>query len=85
LIFLVSDLIIHSTLGNLSIGKHEEEERTFAGELDSIERMLMQTEFTVIAGDHESYRISKQICPLLYICGCEGAGETNTTWGASIG
>lgn len=58
MIFLVSDLIIHSTLGNLSIGKHEEEERTFAGELDSIERMLMQTEFTVIAGDHESYRIS---------------------------
>ena len=31
---------------------------TFAGELDSMERMLMQTELTVIAGDHESYRIS---------------------------
>lgn len=32
--------------------------QTLAVELDSIERMLMQTEPTVIAGDHESYRIS---------------------------
>lgn len=31
---------------------------TFAGELDNIDRILMQTELTVIAGDHESYKIS---------------------------
>lgn len=31
---------------------------TFSVELDSIERMLMQIELTVMAGDHESYRIS---------------------------
>ena len=31
---------------------------TFAGELDSIDKMLIQTELTVIAGDHESYSIS---------------------------
>lgn len=38
------------------------ENKTLAGELDSMERMLMQIEPTVMAGDHESYRIStKQI------------------------
>jgi hypothetical protein len=31
---------------------------TFAGELDNIDKMLMHTELTVIAGDHESYNIS---------------------------
>jgi hypothetical protein len=31
---------------------------TFAGELDSMDKMLIQTELTVIAGDHESYSIS---------------------------
>lgn len=31
---------------------------TFAGELESIDKMLIQTELTVIAGDHESYNIS---------------------------
>lgn len=34
-------------------------------ELESIERMLIQIELTVIAGDHESYKISKQMWPLL--------------------
>lgn len=37
----------------------------FSVELDSIESMLMHIELTVMAGDHESYKISKQICPLL--------------------
>ena len=32
--------------------------KTFSVELDNMERMLMQTELTVIAGDHESYNIS---------------------------
>nr|DAD22293.1 TPA_asm: hypothetical protein HUJ06_023756 [Nelumbo nucifera] len=32
--------------------------QTFMVELDSIERMLIQIELTVIAGDQESYRIS---------------------------
>lgn len=36
-------------------------EQTLAGELDNMERMLMQIELTVIAGDHESYKISVQI------------------------
>ena len=31
---------------------------TFAGELDNMDKMLIQTELTVIAGDHESYSIS---------------------------
>lgn len=31
---------------------------TFSVELESMERMLMQIELTVIAGDHESYSIS---------------------------
>lgn len=31
---------------------------TFAGELDSMDKMLIQTELTVIAGDQESYSIS---------------------------
>lgn len=31
---------------------------TFAVELESIDRILMQIELTVIAGDHESYNIS---------------------------
>lgn len=31
---------------------------TFTVELDSMDRMLMQIELTVIAGDHESYKIS---------------------------
>ena len=31
---------------------------TFAGELDNIDKMLIQTELTVIAGDNESYNIS---------------------------
>lgn len=31
---------------------------TFTVELDSIERMLIQIELTVMAGDQESYRIS---------------------------
>lgn len=31
---------------------------TFAGELDNMDKMLIQTELTVIAGDHESYNIS---------------------------
>lgn len=34
--------------------------RTFTGELDNIDRMLMQTELTVIAGDQESYKISAE-------------------------
>lgn len=33
---------------------------TFTVELDSIERMLIQIELTVMAGDHESYRISAE-------------------------
>lgn len=36
-------------------------EQTFAGELDNMDRMLMQTELTVIAGDHDSYKISVRI------------------------
>lgn len=32
--------------------------QTFTVELDNIDRMLMQIELTVIAGDQESYRIS---------------------------
>lgn len=35
--------------------------QTFEGALDNIERMLIQTELTVIAGDHESYKISASI------------------------
>jgi len=31
---------------------------TFSVELESMERMLMQIELTVMAGDHESYKIS---------------------------
>lgn len=31
---------------------------TFAVELDNMDKMLMQTELTVIAGDQESYKIS---------------------------
>jgi len=31
---------------------------TFAGELDNIDSILIHTELTVIAGDHESYKIS---------------------------
>jgi hypothetical protein len=31
---------------------------TFDGELDSMDNMLIQTELTVMAGDHESYSIS---------------------------
>lgn len=34
---------------------------TLEVELDSIERMLMHTELTVMAGDHESYNISAPI------------------------
>ena len=41
----------------LSVGVNKNVE-TFSCELDSMERMLMQTELTVMAGDHESYRIS---------------------------
>lgn len=33
---------------------------TFTVELDSMERMLIQMELTVMAGDHESYRISTE-------------------------
>lgn len=32
--------------------------QTFTVELDSMERMLIQIELTVMAGDHESYKIS---------------------------
>lgn len=32
--------------------------QTFTVELDNMERMLIQMELTVIAGDHESYKIS---------------------------
>nr|QWY12660.1 ubiquitin-conjugating enzyme [Pistacia terebinthus subsp. palaestina] len=39
--------------------------RCFTVELDSMDRMLIHTELTVMAGDQESYRISRQICPLL--------------------
>lgn len=39
--------------------------RCFTVELDNIERMLMQIELTVIAGDQESYRISRHMWPLL--------------------
>ena len=35
-------------------------EQTFMVELDSMERMLIQMELTVMAGDHESYKISKK-------------------------
>lgn len=31
---------------------------TFTFELDSMERMLIQTELIAMAGDHESYKIS---------------------------
>ena len=41
--------------------KWKEVYRTFAVELDSMERMLIQIELTVIAGDHESYKISTHI------------------------
>lgn len=34
--------------------------QTFAVELDNMESILMQIELTVIAGDHESYRISER-------------------------
>lgn len=34
--------------------------QTFIVELDSMERMLIQMELTVMAGDHESYKISTQ-------------------------
>lgn len=39
---------------------------TLTVELDSMERMLIQIELTVMAGDHESYRISAKfnICKL---------------------
>lgn len=33
--------------------------QTLSVELDNIDRMLIQIELTVIAGDHESYRISE--------------------------
>lgn len=33
---------------------------TLTVELESIERMLMQIELTVMAGDHESYSISAE-------------------------
>lgn len=36
---------------------------TFSVELESMERMLMQIELTVMAGDHESYRISTKDRP----------------------
>lgn len=32
--------------------------QTFTVELDNMERMLIQMELAVMAGDHESYRIS---------------------------
>ena len=35
-------------------------EPTFVVELESMERMLIQMELTVIAGDHESYNISTE-------------------------
>lgn len=35
--------------------------QTFAVELDSMDRILMQIELTVIAGDQESYKISAQL------------------------
>lgn len=37
---------------------HSNRIHTFTVELESIERMLMQIELTVMAGDHESYSIS---------------------------
>lgn len=37
---------------------------TFTVELDNIERMLIQIELTVIAGDHESYKISAVTKPI---------------------
>lgn len=36
----------------------EKATQTFTVELDNMDRMLIQTELTVIAGDHESYNIS---------------------------
>lgn len=33
---------------------------TFAVELDNMDKMLIQTELTVIAGDQESYNISAE-------------------------
>ena len=35
--------------------------QTFTVELDNMDRMLMQIELTVMAGDHESYKISAYI------------------------
>ena len=38
--------------------KLQQFEQTLTVELDNMDRMLMQMELTVMAGDHESYRIS---------------------------
>ena len=38
--------------------RKKKNQETFTVELDNMDRMLMHTELTVIAGDHESYNIS---------------------------
>lgn len=49
-------IIAQKELGKYKI--HGKKIHTFVVELESIERILMQIELTVIAGDHESYNIS---------------------------
>lgn len=54
---------------NVNESKKMKTGQTFAVELDSMDRMLMQIELTVIAGDHESYKISaKSYAEKLNLC-----------------
>jgi hypothetical protein len=52
---------------------------TFDGELDSMDKMLIQTELTVIAGDHESYSISahKRTSHFIYRSCKRNSGPSN--------
>lgn len=45
-------------VGGGRVLKLQQFEQTLTVELDNMDRMLMQMELTVMAGDHESYRIS---------------------------
>lgn len=52
--------------------------QTFTVELDNMERILIQIELTVIAGDQESYRISARTNDkeILHVCSHNNSSNT---------
>lgn len=56
-------------------------DQTFTVELDNMESMLIQIELTVMAGDHESYRMSVETNKVkYYISVCSWQSTTRLGW-----